>query len=260
MRIDLSQSDELIYQQLEKYLNQMNVYVSCTRKYFDFFCKIQKRLNKYDLKVLPDFESINLGESFALEVEKQITHAANNGYFIILYSKDLSQSRYVIKEIECAKNKSANIILITLDKESTKAYLDNIILHKYPHIHVNVSEFLDEDKADAATNLILSNILPIGGMMTFADNFRIGRFGLKDKKEAQEIYRFLFKQAEKSDNPHALTFMGRCYEYGLCGEIDLQKAYMYYTTAIHEPGGPKDEQFLMHVRELNKKINQDKNN
>ena len=29
---------------------------------------------------------------------------------------------------------------------------------------------------------------------------------------------------------------------------------MYYSMAIHEPGGPNDESFLKHVRELNEKI------
>ena len=91
--------------------------------------------------------------------------------------------------------------------------------------------------------------------MTFADKFRTGRLGVKEEEEAKKIYKHLFDMAEKSDNPYALQYIGRCYEYGWLGEpIDLQNASEYYSMAIHEPGGPKDETFLKHVRELNEKL------
>ena len=126
-------------------------------------------------------------------------------------------------------------------------------LEKYRHI--DVSKYSNEDKADTITNRILERILPVGGLMTFADNFRTGRLGVKDEEEAKKLYKHLFDMAEKSDNPYALQYIGRCYEYGWLGEhIDLQKASEYYSMAIHEPGGPKDETFLKHVRELNEKL------
>lgn len=52
-----------------------------------------------------------------------------------------------------------------------------------------------------------------------------------------------------------LQYIGRCYEYGWLGKpVDLHKASEYYSMAIHEPGGPEDETFLKHVRELNEKL------
>lgn len=253
LRIDLSQSDDIIHRQLDSYVNQMNIYISCTRNHNDLFRKIRLRLNKYDLNVLPDLDSCDIGNNFAQEIEKQINHAANNGYYVFLYSKDIVNSSFVANEFKLADKLGANVLLFTLDEESDKICSNDCSLGKYRHI--DVSKYSNEDKADAITNRILERILPVGGLMTFADNFRTGRLGVKDEEEVKKLYKHLFDMAENSDNPYALQYIGRCYEYGWLGEpIDLHKASEYYSMAIHEPGGPKDETFLKHVRELNEKL------
>lgn len=253
LRIDLSQADDVIHRQLDSYVNQMNIYISCTRNHYDLFRKIRLRLNKYDLNVLPDLDSCYSGNSFAQEIEKQISHAANNGYYVFLYSKDIINSSFVAEEFKLADKLGANLLLFTIDEESDKMCSNDSSLGKYPHI--DVSEYSNEDIIDAIANRILERILPVGGLMTFADNFRTGRLGLKDEEEAKKLYKHLFDMAEKSDNPYAMQYIGRCYEYGWLGKpVDLHKASEYYSMAIHEPGGPNDETFLKHVRELNKKL------
>lgn len=167
LRIDLSQSDDVIHRQLDSYINQMNIYISCTRSQYDLFSKIRLRLNKYDLKVLPDPDSFD-SNNFAQEIEKQISHAANNGYFVFLYSKDTINSNWVANEFKLADKLGANVLLFTLDEESYKMCCNDCSLGKYPHI--DVSEYPNEDKTDAITNRILERILPIGGLMTFAEN------------------------------------------------------------------------------------------
>ena len=111
LRIDLSQSDDIIHRQLDSYVNQMNIYISCTRNHNDMFSKIRLRLNKYDLNVLPDldFDSFESG-NYAYEIEKQISHAANNGYYIFLYSKDIVNSSFVAKEFKLADKLGANVL------------------------------------------------------------------------------------------------------------------------------------------------------
>lgn len=253
LRIDLSNSDDIIHRQLDSYVNQMNIYISCTRNQNDLFRRIRLRLNKYDLNVLPDFEHLG-GVDYAQELEKQISHAANNGYYIFLYSKDISNNSWVSKEFRIADRMGANVILITLDKDSSDMCSYDCSLGKYRHI--DISEYADEDKADVVTNKILERVLPVGGLFTFAENFRTGRLGVNDEEEAKKLYKYLFELAEKSDNPYALQYIGRCYEYGWFGNpIDLNKASVYYGMAIHEPGGPKDDAFLKHVKELNEKLN-----
>ena len=228
LRIDLSQADDVIHRQLDSYVNQMNIYISCTRNHNDLFRKIRLRLNKYDLNVLPDLDSCYSGNSFAQEIEKQISHAANNGYYVFLYSKDIINSSFVAEEFKLADKLGANVLLFTIDEESDKICSNDCALGKYPHI--NVSEYPDEDIIDAITNRILERILPVGGLMTFADNFRTGRLGVKDEKEAKNLYKYLFDMAQKSDNPYALQYIGRCYEFGWLGEpIDLHKASEYYS-------------------------------
>ena len=70
LRIDLSQADDVIHRQLDSYVNQMNIYISCTRNLNDLFREIRLRLNKYDLNVLPDLDSCYSCNSFAQEIEK----------------------------------------------------------------------------------------------------------------------------------------------------------------------------------------------
>ena len=67
LQIDLSQSDDIIHRQLDSYVNQMNIFISCTRNQYDLFSTIRLRLNKYDLKVLPDYESFS-GNIFVQEI------------------------------------------------------------------------------------------------------------------------------------------------------------------------------------------------
>ncbi len=251
LRIDLSQSDDIIQRQLDTYVNQMNIYISYTWSHdLDLFWKIRLRLNKYDLNVLSNLDA-SIGHAHG--IEKQINHAANNGYYVFLGSKYSFNSTIALYEFQVADKLGANVLLFTLDEESDKMCSNDCYLGKYRHI--DVSKYSNEDKADTITNRILERILPVGGLMTFADNFRTGRLGVKDEEEAKKLYKHLFDMAEKSDNPYALQYIGRCYEYGWLGEpIDLHKASVYYSMAIHEPGGPKDETFLKHVRELNEKL------
>lgn len=249
LRIDLSQSDDIIHRQLDSYVNQMNIFISCTRNQYDLFSKIRLRLNKYDLKVLPDYESFS-GNIFVQEIEKQISHAANNGYYVFLYSKDIINSSFVAEEFKLADKLGANVLLFTLDEESEKMCSNDCSLVKYPHI--DVSEYPNEDKTDAITNRILERILPVGGLMTFAENFKSGRLGVKDKEEAIKLEKHLRLMAENSATPAALEYIGKCYEYGLGGEtIDLRTAFMYYKEKLNEQSS---EELSNHLKELHMKI------
>ena len=249
LRIDLSQSDDIIHRQLDSYVNQMNIYISYTRNHNDMFSKIRLRLNKYDLNVLPDpdsFESAN----YAYEIEKQISHAANNGYYVFLYSKDIVNSSFVANEFKLADKLGANVLLFTLDEESDKMCSNDCSLGKYRHI--DVSKYFNEDKADTITNRVLERILPVGGLMTFAENFKSGRLGVKDEEEAIKLEKHLRLMAENSANPAALEYIGKCYEYGLGGEtIDLRTAFMYYKEKLNEQSS---EELSNHLKELHMKI------
>ena len=255
LRVDLSESDEKIHRQLDLYMNQMNIYISCSRMQKELFDKICSRLNKYDIRVLPNYESFS-GCVFAEEIKKQISHAANNGYFVFLYSKDIINSSFAAEELKLADKLGANVILIALDQESIHLCNNDCSIGRYPYI--DMSKYTDIDKANAVTNCILDKILPVGGLMTFADNFRTGKLGVKDEEEAHKLCEYLKSKAEESDNPYALQYLGRCYEYGWLGEVNLKKASMFYSMAMHEPGGPNDECFLQHVKELNEKILDDR--
>lgn len=252
--LDLSKPLETLIKELDTYTNQMNVFISCSRKYSKLYKDVYCRLSKYDLRVLPEFETLNIvGQYYQETIRQGIIHAANNGYFVYLDSEDYHESKYAAAEFKMADELGANVILITLTNEADEKCYNDCSLGKYKH--TNIGDIPDDEKADTVVNIILDRILPIGGLKTHADNFLSGRLGVKDEEEAHKLYKHLREQAEKSDNPMALQYIGRCYEYGWGGEtIDLRMALNYYNEAIHEPGGPKDEQFLNHVRELNQQL------
>lgn len=249
LRIDLSQSDDVIHRQLDSYVNQMNIYISYTWNHddLDLFWKIRLRLNKYDLNVLPDLDA---SIDHAQGTEKQINHAANNGYYVFLGSKYSVNSKIALYEFQVADKLGANVLLFTLDEESDKMCSNDCYLGKYRHI--DVSKYSNEDKIDAITNRILERILPVGGLMTFAENFRSGRLGVKDEEEAIKLEKHLRLMAENSANPAALEYIGKCYEYGLGGEtIDLRTAFMYYKEKLNEQSS---EELSNHLKELHMKI------
>lgn len=252
--LDLSKPMETLVKELDAYTNQMNVFISCSSKYGKLYKEVYDRLSKYDLRVLPEFETLNIiGQDYQETILQGIRYAANNGYFVYLDSEDYHESLYGAAEFKLADELGANVILITLTNEANEMCINDCSLGKYKHI--SIGHISGGEKADAVVDIILDRVLPIGGLKTYADNFLSGRLGIKDEEEAHKLYKHLREQAEKSDNPMALQYIGRCYEYGWGGEtINLQMALDYYTEAIHESGGPKDEQFINHVRELRQQL------
>lgn len=49
----------------------------------------------------------------------------------------------------------------------------------------------------------------MGGLMTFAENFKSGRLGVKDEEEAIKLEKHLRLMAENSANPAALEYIGK---------------------------------------------------
>ena len=229
--IDLSLPMESITPQLDEYVNQMNVFISYPRTEHSMFTHVSKRLTKYGIHILPDFEG---GNDFKMTVDKGIEHAANNGYFVFLDTEEYHYSPYAGYEFKKADELNANTILIALTNEADRCCSNDPSLGRYRHIglgHIPI-----EHKADEVTNTILGKIFPIGSLITFADNFRTGQFGEEDENEANLLYRFLIEKSYDSDNPAADVFRGKCYEFGWGVPIDLHRAINEYTYALHNCG------------------------
>ena len=253
--LDMSKPIEELKSQLDKYTNQTNIFISYARsdkKMCEYICN---RLRKYDLKVLCDYEFLDSGRDFAEENKKEIQHAANNGYFITLFTTDYIKSDYCLYEISYAKSIGANIIPIAIDENAFHYlfYTQNIV---DPKKVINLSTNNRASIVDDITDAILKKILPCGTRITHAENFRTGKFNDIDIDESEKQYKLLLKEAEESQNPHALKFIGRCYEYGLGVEKDLREASNYYSLYLHDPeiNFHVDNAFLSHVRELNEHL------
>lgn len=253
--LDLSKPIEELQSQLDTYTNQTNVYISYARPDKELSEYICNRLRKYDLKVLCDNEFLDGRSNFAEDIKKEIRHAANNGYFILVCSSEYINSNYCLNEMQYAKSIGANIVPIAIDENAFQYlfYAQNIV---DPKKIINLSINNRASLADEITDAILKKILPCGTRITHAENFRTGKFNDIDIDESEKQYKLLLKEAEESNNPHALRFIGECYEYGRGVEKDLKTAYQYYSEYIHDPEilGHVDQVFLTHVRELNKQI------
>lgn len=256
--LDLSEPMETLQAQLDSYSNKTNVYISYAHSDIQLCDNIFQRLQKYDLRVLCDYDFLANGVSFEDEIKKNIQHAANNGFFVALCTTDYINSEFNVKELKYAKEMGANIIPIALSE-----YAYNYLQYKQdvvnPNSIVNLSAIPPTNNSDDVTDAILRIVLTIGARKTHADNFRIGKFLDKDEEESDKLYRKLLEEAENSMNPHALKFIGRCYEYGLGVNKDLTKALGYYSEYIHDPeiNADNDKDFLNHVRELNEQVNKE---
>lgn len=254
--LDMSKPIEDLKSQLDFYTNQTNIFISYARSDQQTSEYICNRLRKYDLKVLCDYEFLSDGSNFAETIKNKINHAANNGYFVVLCTNDYIKSEYCLYEMRYAKSIGANIIPIAIDEEAYHylLYTQHIVNHR---IVINLSTNNDRASlADDITDAILKKVLPIGARITYAENLRSGRFNDVDTNESEKQYKLLLRESEESQNPHALKFIGECYEYGLGVEKDLLMALNYYEEYIHAPEIKYhvDESFLSHVKELQEQL------
>ena len=123
--LDLSMPIETLKEQLDSYTNGTNIYISYSHGEKQLCQEICKRLMKYDLNVLCDYEFLNAGADYTEEIKKNIRHAANNGYFVALCSDNYVNSSYCNKEFQYAHDYEANIIPVALS-EHARDYLYNI--------------------------------------------------------------------------------------------------------------------------------------
>lgn len=253
--LDLSKPIEELQSQLDTYTNQTNIFISYARTDKELSEYICNRLRKYDLKVLCDYEFLDGRSNFAEDIKKEIRHAANNGYFISVCSSEYINSNYCLNEMQYAKSIGANIVPIAIDENAFQYlfYAQNIV---DPKKIINLSINNWASLADEITDAILETVLPAGARITHAENFRTGKLNDVDIDESEKQYKLLLKRAEESQNPHALRFIGRCYEYGLGVEKDLRMAVNYYEEYIHAPeiNYHVDEVFLVHVKELHEQL------
>ncbi len=252
-KIDLTESEDSIHMHLDSYINQTNIYLSYSRADFQLAKLVYDRLSKYELNTMADFAMQIPSEDYVSTISRGVKHASLNGFFVCLFSNLTASSQWQKKELVLAQENGANIILFPINKTANiLASNDPTLLGFHP---IKLLGQNDKEKADEITNCILEKSYGLFELLTYAENFRNGRLGITDVEEADKLVDYVINKAEESPNPHALSFIGRIYEYGKGGiPVNLNKALEYYSLAIHEPDGPNDEAFLTHVRELNAQI------
>ena len=96
--------------------------------------------------------------------------------------------------------------------------------------------------------IVLKRVYPLGGLKTFADNFRVA----KDYEEAQKCDRLFVEVAESSQHPGVMGYLADCYKFGWHGlPVDLHKESVWLGIAIHE-GGRAD--LIPRAKEVNMRL------
>lgn len=231
LKLDIASPVDAINRQLDEYTNQTKVFISCQSRHPALFKHISNRLGKYDLSIYP---KLHPGYSQQRSLE-QVRIVADGGFFVLLASSSAIPQRQ-LAELEEARKIHAKIVPVALSPEAAKKLQEGFdkfdIVPAYAESTANLG-VMDDDIADE----ILWKLLPLGALSTFADNFKSGKNGPQDEKEASRLDKLIVRKAETSGNPSALAFLASCYEHGWHGlPVDLRQASVLLSEAIHVDG------------------------
>lgn len=240
-KIDIDSSDEAIKGFVENYRIKASIFISYSRQDSVIAEKIYQRLKKYDSFIVyyPP-QMLFVSESYANTILDAIEKTKRNGFYIVLLSKDALQSQWLVTEISMAleNNSKRNIIPIVTDNDIIGMLSSNPVYVGLKECNmINMGAFLEEEKIDRAVDKIIERLFTPGDILALANQFRDGVNGICDNEEAQRLYQIFFCLAEKSENPITLYMIGECYEYGYGVDVDLHKAYYYYSECRNELGG-----------------------
>lgn len=249
IRLDMSKPMKELEREIDSYISGIHLFFSYQRRgeYKYDWNIIWERLGKYELRFFCDKKNLSAGVCYADCLKDEISKSAECGYFILLLDDEVS--KWQQWEILEAMKRNAKILAIVTSLEAEELCVSSY-LDRDQVVRIDVGD--KENMSNAIVDEILWRVLPIGGVHTYAHNFRNGVLVSKDDVEADRLDSLLVAKAEKSPNPAALEFLAKCYEKGEHGlPIDLHMASSYYAIAIHEEGR---EDLIPRARAVNEKL------
>lgn len=234
--IDLSLPNDQILQLLKEFKDQINVFISYPRKYYDLVRVLHHRLSLYDLFVFVDMISIRDG-IFEAQINDAINNVANNegGMFIFIYDEKISD--YQISELDNAIKKECKIYAFNIG-EKPNPTIDEMLSQ------INACKFNSStDPVDDIMKVVLDKAFDHGSIIAYLNQFRLGK--VVNNLEADLCWRVYEDKAWNSDAPYARVSLAREYASGRLVKRNLKEAYYCLQYAV------KGEHLSQYEHELN---------
>lgn len=234
--IDLSLPNDQILQLLKEFKDQINVFISYPRKYYDLVRVLHHRLSLYDLFVFVDMISIRDG-IFEAQINDAINNVAHNegGMFIFIYDEKISD--YQISELDNAIKKECKIYAFNIG-EKPNPTIDEMLSQ------INACKFNSStDPVDDIMKVVLDKAFDHGSIIAYLNQFRLGK--VVNNLEADLCWRVYEDKAWNSDAPYARVSLAREYASGRLVKRNLKEAYYCLQYAV------KGEHLSQYEHELN---------
>ena len=129
--IDVNQD---ISKQLEKITKQLKIYISYSHKDRPVYEAIKRALLKRDFLVFDDYD-IPIGVDWKTHIITGIAEAVRNGFVLLLYTEDASNSEWIQKEIAYAEAAKGKIIPIYIGDSAPQDLIWKYYLSGLQSIH-----------------------------------------------------------------------------------------------------------------------------
>lgn len=236
--IDLSLPDAQILESLKEFKDQINVFISYSRRCRELARIIYHRLNLYDFFVFFDLSSVKAGD-----VNQQINQAISNvsyskgGIFIFIYDENVSG--YQLSELDCAMRKGCRIYAFNIG-DKTNPTIDEM-LSQADAFKINTTA----DPINDIMKVIIDKAFDHGSIMSYLNKFRFGEDA--NDLEADLCWEVFEDKAWKSESPYARVALAREYRAGKLVKRNLKEAYLCLQYAVK---GDHLEQYEHELNEL----------
>lgn len=273
--IDLRKTDEEIKSQLDEMIKRTQIFLSYSRKDFEFVQMVYSHLRKYDIRVLHDEVFTREEDGLPIikigglddTIQQTIDLAKDFGFVVFFASNNSLSSSYCMNEIQKAVEVGANLFILLLDeyaKENINKYFpqacDKIQRGGYPitdsFLTKDISMFeSDEKQVEMAIEEIVNRTFPFWDSYTMALNFLKGIDCPKDEEEASRLFGIAFRKADALDAigyPGGTLFVARCEANGYGTKKDLKSALLDYQNYIGMCGS--NEKIDKEIEEIKREL------
>ena len=235
--LDLAASDDVIKQKLDLMINSSRIYVSYSRRDFEFVSSVFSHVRKYDIRLFWDVDDIAFGGNFVQIIQDAISSA---GQMLVFASQNYFSSEWGRSELDYANKRETSCRFLILD-EYAKSKLSEGNLIRTSDSFVDLSHIQEPAiRSEMAIEAIVNWTMRPWDVYTMAKNFLDGIGCSADAAEADRLFRIAYRKADELDSkghPGGTLVLARCEANGYGTERDLRSALLDYHNYIHVVSG-----------------------
>lgn len=198
--IDLTISDEEIYQQIEQLKKQATIFISFSNVEFQLADKVYDRLCKYDFDVRYKGNFPCIGRDFSLE---SIEQACKRGTVLALLRNSVLTGSILRAEISKGieydqSQSSCSVMPFYLDQGlGEKLKTDNLLNKLSKYKSVDLSKYEEDKRADIVVNEVLKKHYRPGTILFYSELFGNKddlNYDIVESKKLKELYKEITKR------------------------------------------------------------------